>query len=99
MNYILAAMFGVISVALFVWNKPLSEKFAVFYSRRFAVTFGRLAHILRWDDPNMPFNRFMYRGFVIMGGIIFLIFALAALTGTNFIGPSAQPTNSLLQVQ
>jgi hypothetical protein len=99
MNYLLATAFAVVGVALLVWNKPLSDRFGAFYSRRFSVTFGTLAHLLAWDDPNRRFNRFMYRGFVITGGIIFLIFALAALSGTNFVGPSAQPANTLLQVQ
>jgi hypothetical protein len=99
MNYILATAFAVAGVSLLVWNKPLSDRFGAFYSRRFSVTFGTLAHLLAWDDPNRAFNRFMYRGFVITGGIIFLIFALAALSGTNFVGPSAQPANTLLQVQ
>src|SRR6266849_10137619 len=99
MNYLLAAVFAEIGIALLIWNKSLSERFGAFYSRRFVVTFGKLAHTLRWDDPNRPFNRFMYRGFVITGGIVLLIFAFAAFTGTNFVGPSTQPTNSLLQVQ
>jgi hypothetical protein len=95
MNYLLSALFAVAGVSILIWNKPLSEKFGVFYSRRFASTFGTLAHILGWDDPNRPFNKFMHRGFVLTAGIILLIFALAAFTGTNFAGPSA---NSLLSV-
>jgi hypothetical protein len=95
MNYLLSALFTVAGIAILIWNKPLSEQFGRFYSQRFASTFGKLAHILGWDDPNRAFNRFMYRGFVLTAGIILLIFALAALTGTNFAGPSA---NSLLYV-
>ena len=86
-------------LAVLIWNKSLSEKFGAFYAHRFSLAFGRLAHFLGWDDPNKPFNKFMYRGFVITAAIILLIFAFAALTGTNFVGPSAESTNSLLQVQ
>jgi hypothetical protein len=100
MNYLLAAAFAAIGITLLIWNKPVAEKLGAFYSRRFALTFGKLAHTLHWDDPSRPFNRFMYRGFVITGGIIFLIFAVVAFFGTNFVGPSAaQPANSLLQTQ
>jgi hypothetical protein len=99
MNYFLATTFLIVGVALLVWNKPLSEKFGAFYSRRFSIAFGTLARLLAWDDPNKPFNKFMYRGFVITGGILFLVFALAALSGTNFVGPSAQSPDTLLQVQ
>jgi hypothetical protein len=97
MNYILATVFAAIGLALFLWNRKLAERFGAFYARRFSATFGNLSHFLRWDDPNRPFNRFMYRGFVITAGIILLIFAVAAFLGTNFVGPSAQPTSSLLQ--
>jgi hypothetical protein len=97
MNYILAALFAVVGLGLLIWNKTLSDTFSAFYVRRFAVTFGGLGRLLGWDNPNSPFNRFLYRGFVITAGIIFLLFAVAAWTGTNFMGPSPQPTNSLLQ--
>jgi hypothetical protein len=90
MNYLLGAIFAVVGGSLLVWNKPLSEKFGIFYSRRFADTFGTLAHALGWDDPNKRFNKFMYRCFV---------FAFAAITETNFVGPSVEPGNSFLQVR
>jgi hypothetical protein len=92
MNYLLAVILSLIGSAILVWNKPLSQKLGSFYSQRFASTFGPLAHLLTWDDPTRPFNRFLYRSFVVVAGLIFLIFALAALTGTNFVGPSSSPT-------
>jgi hypothetical protein len=99
MSYLLATAFAVVGVTLLIWNKSLSDKFGAFYSRQFDVRFGQLANLFAWNDPNRPFNKFMYRGFIITGGIIFLIFALAAASGTNFVGPSDQSVNSLLQVQ
>jgi hypothetical protein len=99
MNYVLGVIFTAAGIATLIWNKSLSKKFGAFYARRFSVAFGKLARFLGWDDPNKPFNRFMYRGFVITGGIILLLFAVGAFLGTNFVGPSAQPGNSLLQVQ
>jgi hypothetical protein len=97
MNYLLSAVFSVAGISILIWNRPLSEKFGAFYSRRFVDAFGKLAHLLGWDDPNKPFNIFMYRGFVITAGIILLIFAFAAFTGTNFVGPSSGTSNPLLQ--
>ncbi len=99
MNYLLSLVFSGAGVAILLWNKPLSEKLGVFYSRRFSLTFGSLAHTVGWDDQNRPFNRILYRSFVITAGIILLIFAIAAFGGTNFVGPSAPPVNSLLQAQ
>jgi|SRR5215471_9855065 len=97
-NYIISFIFAAVGITIIIFNKSLSEKLGAFYSRRFALTFGKLAHFVRLDDPNRSFNRFLYRGFVITAGIIFLVFAIAAFGGTNFFGPSAQPVNSLLQV-
>jgi hypothetical protein len=99
MNYVLAVIFAAGGGALLVWNKPLSERFGVFYAERFSAAFGKLASVLGWDDPRRPFNRFMYRAFVITAGLILLIFAYAALSGTNFVGPPAQPDNSLLEAR
>jgi hypothetical protein len=96
MNYLLAAIFAVAGIAILIWNKSLSDKLGAFYARRFALQFGRLAHVLGWDDPNKPFNRFMSRGFIITAGTIFLIFAIAALSGTNFFGPPAASLDTLL---
>ena len=98
-NYIISFIFATVGITVLIFNKSLSEKLGAFYSRRFALTFGKLAHVLRLDDQSRPFNRFLYRGFVITTGIIFLVFAIAAFGGTNFVGPSVNPVNSLLQVQ
>jgi hypothetical protein len=67
--------------------------------QNFSAAFGKLANALGWDDPTRPFNRFMYRGFVITAGLILLIFAFAALSGTKFVGPSDGSNNSLLQAR
>jgi hypothetical protein len=99
MNYFISFIFAVAGIAVILYNKSLSQKIGAFYSRRFNRSFGALAQILRVEDPNGPLNRFMYRGFVITTGIIFLIFALAALFGTNFVGPSSMPGQSFLQAQ
>src|ERR1700730_17974647 len=97
MNYLLAVVFGMVWICLLIWNKPLSDKFGKFYARRFASTFGGLAHFLGWDNPDKPFNRFLYRGVVVALAVILLIFAIAALTGTNFVGPSGQEPDYFLQ--
>jgi hypothetical protein len=99
MNYLLAIIFTMGGIAILIWNNSLSEKLGAFYARRYNANFGKLAHLLRLDNPNTRLNRFMYRGFIITAGLILLIFALAALSGTNFVGPSAQPDNSSLQAQ
>ena len=98
-NYLISFIFATAGITILWFNRSLAEKLGVFYSNRFSMTFGKLANLLGWDDPNRPFNRFMYRAFVITAGIIFLIFAIAAFGGTNFVGPSASPVNSLLQAQ
>jgi hypothetical protein len=98
-NYLISFIFAAAGIAVLFFNNTLSEKLGAFYSRRFTMTFGRLAHSMRWDDPTRPFNKIMYRGFVITTAIILLIFSLAAFLGTNFIGPSDQQTSSLLQQQ
>jgi hypothetical protein len=97
MNYILAAVFATVGVVILICNKSLAEKLGAFYARRFNATFGKPARILGLDNPNIPFNRFMYRGFVLTAGIILLIFAVAAFFGANFVGPPTQPANSFLQ--
>ena len=89
MNYILAIVFALIGIGILFKNKTLAEKFGFFYARRFNATFGKLATSLSLDNPNTTLNKFMYRGFVLTSGVIFLIFALAAFMGTNFVGPSA----------
>jgi hypothetical protein len=99
MNYLLAIVFTVGGVAILVWNRSLSKKLGAFYARRYSANFGKLARLLRLDDPNTRLNRFMYQGFIITAGLILLIFALAALSGTNFVGPAAQPGNSFLKAQ
>src|SRR5215470_1930544 len=96
-NYFISLIFALVGILVLVFNKSLSEKLGVFYSHRFSMTFGKLANILGWDDPTRPFNKFPYRGFVIMAGIILIVFAVAAFFGTNFVGPSIQSTDSLLQ--
>ena len=88
MNY-LTVVFVLVGIGILVRNKTLAEKLGSFYAHRFSATFGGLAHFLGWDDPTRPFNKFMYRSFVITAAIIFLIFAVAAFMGTNFVGPSA----------
>jgi hypothetical protein len=90
MNYLLATIFAAVGITIVTWNKPLSDHLGAFYARRFLNTFDSLARFLRWDDPKNPFMGFVYRGFVIALGIIFLLFAVAALFGTNFVGPPAQ---------
>lgn len=97
MNYFLAAALAIAGIAILIWNRTLAEKLGGFYARRYVATFGNIAHYLGLDNPSSALNRFMYRGFVITAGIILLIFALAALFGTNFVGPSAQSPGSLLQ--
>jgi len=99
MNYLLAAVLAVAGFGILIRNKNLSEKLGAFHARRYSATFGKPAHFLGLDNPNTSFNKFMYRGFVITAGIILLVFAFAAFLGTNFVGPSAQSANSLLQVQ
>ena len=88
MNYFVALAFAAAGISVLVWNKVLSQKLGNFYAHRFAATFGRLASTLGWDNSNRPFSRFLYRGFVITAGVILLVFAVAALMGTNFVGPS-----------
>jgi hypothetical protein len=90
MTYLLSVICAISGIAILVWNKTLSEKLGGFYAQRYSAAFGKLAHFLRLDNPNTPFNRFMYRGFVITAGVIFLIYAIAAFLGTNFVGPSVQ---------
>ena len=92
MNYLLSAVLGMAGITILVWNKTLSQKFGEFYSPRFSATFGKLAHYLGWDDPTKPFNRFMYRGFIITAGIILIILALAAFFGPIYIGSAVQLT-------
>jgi hypothetical protein len=99
MNYLLAIVFAVVGLGILVKNKNLAEKLGSFYARRYGATFGKPTHLLGLDNPNTTFNRFMYRGFVITAGIIFLLFAFAAFFGTNFVGPSASPADSLLNTQ
>jgi hypothetical protein len=97
MNYLLSAVLAIAGIGILIRNKTLSEKLGTFYARRYSATFGKPARVLGLDNPNTPFNKFMYRAFVITAGIILLVFAAAALFGTNFVGPSAQSSNSLLQ--
>jgi hypothetical protein len=92
MNYLLGLSFTVVGVVILVWNKSLSEKLGAFYARRYRASFGKVAHFFHLDDPNARLNRLMYRGFVITAGLILLIFAFAALTGTNFVGAAPQPS-------
>src|SRR5215472_12730763 len=92
MHYLLSGLFGVTGSAILIWNKQLAEKMGGFYSYRYSATFGKLATFLRLDNPNTPFSRFMYRGFVITAGIVLLMFAIAAASGTNFVGPSGPGT-------
>ena len=98
MDYLLAAILAIAGFAVLIWNKALSERFGIFYSQRFSATFGKLVHLLGWDDPKTPFNRFMYRGFVITVGLILLVFAFTAFVGPIYTGSAAQPGESLLQV-
>jgi hypothetical protein len=97
MNYLLATAFAVVGVTLLIWNKSLSDKFGAFYSRQFDVRFGQLANLFAWNDPNRPFNKFMYRGFIITGGIIFLIFAIGETT-TGLVGSSKMKATSIAGV-
>jgi hypothetical protein len=98
-NYLISFFFAVVGIAILLFYRSLSNKLSDFYTQRFNATFGGLAQIFKWNDPNRPFMRFMYRGFVITAGIIVLVFAVAAFMGTNFVGPSTQTTsNSVLQV-
>jgi hypothetical protein len=99
MNYLLAAVLVVAGIGILIWNEVLAEKLGTFYAHRYSATFGKLAQFLSLDNPNTSLNKIMYRGVVITAGIILLVFALAAFLGTNFVGPSPQSTNSLLQVQ
>jgi hypothetical protein len=98
-NYFISIILAIVGITVLYFNRSLSEKLGAFYSRRFAMTFGMLAHLLKWDDPNHPFTRLLYRGFVITAGIILILFAIAGFFGTNFGGPSTQSTNTLLQQQ
>jgi hypothetical protein len=97
MHYFLAAILAIAGVAILVWHKPLSEKLGIFYSQRFGATFGKLAHVLGLDNPNAPFTKLMYRGFVITAGIIFLVFAFTAFFGPIQTASGVQQTDSLLQ--
>lgn len=92
MNYILSIIFFASGAATVFWNKSLSRKLGMFYAQRYKATFGNASHFLHLDDPNAFFSRFMCRGFVLTAGIILIIFAVAAFTGTNFVGPSV-PVN------
>ena len=85
MNYLLATILVAAGLAILIWNKSLSEKLGAFYSQRFNATFGKFAQVLGWDNPNKPFNKFLYRGVVITAGAILLIFAFAALFGPIYI--------------
>jgi hypothetical protein len=99
MNFLLATVFAIAGIGVLARNKSLSDKLGKFYAGRFGATFGNFAHVLGWDDPNRSFNKFVYRGFVISAGLIFLVFALAAIFGTNFVGPTTSvTTHSILQV-
>ena len=89
MNYLLAIILAVTGIAILIWNKSLSQRLSIFYSRRFSATFGKLAHYLGSDDPNKPFNRFIYRGFVLTAGVILLVLAFTAFFGPIYIGSAA----------
>ena len=56
-NYLISFIFAAAGIAVLLFNNTLSEKLGAFYSRRFTMTFGRLAHSMRWDDPTRPFIR------------------------------------------
>jgi hypothetical protein len=97
MTYLLAAILATVGMGILIWNKLLSEKLGSFYSRRFSVTFGKLAHVLGWDDPTTAFNKFIYRGFVITVGIILLVFGITAFFRPIDTSSAVEQTNSLLQ--
>ena len=86
MNYLLAVVFSFVGIGILFWNKTLADKLGAFYSRRYSETFGKSAQFLGLNNPNILFNKFMYRGFVITAGIILLVFAFAAFFGINFFG-------------
>jgi hypothetical protein len=92
MNDFFSLFFTVMGVVIMVRNKSLSEKLGAFYARRYRASFGKVTHFLRLDDQNTWLDRFMYRGFIITAGPLLLIFAFAALTGTNFVGPASRPS-------
>jgi hypothetical protein len=99
MNYVLDIAFALAGGSILIWNKPISDKFGAFYAHRYSATFRKLAQFLRLDDPNTRLNRFMYRGFVITTGIILILFSIGAFLGTNFVGPSAEQPNTILEYQ
>lgn len=83
MSYALAFVLALLGLTILFWNKPFAIKMGDFFARRHSGTFGRLATYLGWDDPNRPFNRFLYRVIVIFVGIIRVDNGVPRLLRTN----------------
>jgi hypothetical protein len=96
MNYLLAVLLGIAGLLVLFWSKPLAKRFGHFTAERHAMTFGKFAHDLGWDDPDKKFNIFLHRSLVIGLGLFLLLMALHSWFGTIYTGSAIQ-ANSILE--
>lgn len=98
MQYFFSALFAIVGITFLIYNRYLSEKLGLFYAKRFLETFGRLARLLKWDDSTTAFNKIFYRGFVIVAGVILLIFSFAVSFGPIDTTKNTENSDSILYV-
>ena len=97
MNYPLAFVFGVLGLAVLFWSRTLSDRFLQFSVRRYSVTFGKLAHELRWDDPTNPRMIWLHRLLVAVLGCFLLLMAFHFFFGTIYTGSASPPVDTILE--
>jgi RHS repeat-associated protein len=68
-----------------------------FSVRRYSVTFGKLAHELRWDDPTNPRMIWLHRLLVAVLGCFLLLMAFHFFFGTIYTGSASPPVDTILE--
>jgi hypothetical protein len=84
MNVLGALVLVAGGLSCIVWSRKLSDGLSKVYSREFRRQFGQYATERGWDDATRPFNKFLYRGMVVLFGLFLLIVAFHVYVGTVY---------------
>jgi hypothetical protein len=97
MNYPLALVLAVVGFSVLLWSRTLSDRFLQFSAHRYSVTFGKLAHDLRWDDPTNPMMVWLHRLLVVILGCFLLLMSFHFFFGTIYTGGATPPPDTILE--
>ena len=82
MNIVIALILGILGILCLVYFRSLARTSATFMAKRFRECYGQDATERRWDNPNTQFNKYFYRGLVIVLGLFLLIMSFHEFFGT-----------------